>query len=195
MGLVHKVKGFTLLEVMLVIIIIGFMVTALVPSIRGADIEDELKQHSERFAAVFTLASEYSLLNNLELGLYVHENSYEFLGFDGVRWVPIETQETFANVQMNEPFKLTLSLDELETEDELIVDKSMFEDMETEDAFKDEEELVYPQVYILSGGDITPFTLTFSYDDGFDLPVFVDVTGTYTIPLTIHEPVFDAKRN
>lgn len=192
--MVRQEKGFTLLEVMLVIVIIGFMVTAMIPNIRGADIEDELTRQARKFSAIFTLASEYSLLNNIELGVYVHENSYQILGFDGVRWTPVPDQASFTNVQLHEPFALSLTLDELEVDDQLIVDSSMFEEMETDEAFEDEEKLIFPQVYILSGGDITPFTLSFSYDDGFDEPMFVDVSGTYTIPLTIHDPEIDERR-
>ncbi|WP_371375870.1 prepilin-type N-terminal cleavage/methylation domain-containing protein [Thalassotalea aquiviva] len=190
----RSIKGFTLLEVLLVLVIIGFMVTALIPGIRGVDIEDELEQHSQKFSSVFVLASEYALLNNLELGLYVKDNSYQFLGFDGVRWVPISEHKFFQQVQFEPPFSIKLSLDELALEDELSLDQSLFEEIETEESFKDEEEFIYPQVYILSAGEITPFTLTFTYDDGTDLPMNFDVTGEYSIPLVIKGPWFDHER-
>lgn len=186
-------KGFTLLEVMLVMVVIGFMLTALIPNIRGVNVEDELETQSQRFNAVFTLASEYALLNNIELGLYVEKNSYQFLGFDGAKWLAIPDIDTFAIKQFEEPWSIELILDGLEVDDEMIIEQSLFEDMETEDSFteKEEEKSIYPQVYILSGGDITPFRLTFTHDDGMDLPVYYEVNGAYTIPLIVTGPFFD----
>ncbi len=181
-------RGFTLIEVMLVVVVIGFLLNIIVANITSSPVEDKLEQHSNRFAALFNLASEYSLLNNIELGLYVEENSYTFLAFDGMRWVPVPKADSFTLQQFDPPFSISLTLDELEIDEQMLIDQSMFAEFEQEQAFEDEEELIYPQVFILSGGDISPFTLTFSYDDDYDEPIHYQVSGTYTIPLTVTGP-------
>ncbi|WOH36680.1 prepilin-type N-terminal cleavage/methylation domain-containing protein [Thalassotalea fonticola] len=184
-------RGFTLLEVMLVLLVIGMLLNTLVGNLTRSPIEDKLELDSQKFSALFNLASEYALLNNIELGLLVEEDSYQFLAFDGIKWVPVPEQDSLIEEIFEEPFYLTLTLDELPVDGQMIISQSMFEEFEDEQAFEDEEELLYPQVFILSGGDITPFKLTFSYDDDFDEPMYFDVTGTYTIPLVIEGPFFD----
>ncbi|WNC72585.1 prepilin-type N-terminal cleavage/methylation domain-containing protein [Thalassotalea psychrophila] len=189
-----KNRGFTLLEVMLVLLVIGMILKTLVGNVTGSPIEDKLESDSQKFAALFTLASEYALLNNIELGLLVEEDNYQFLAFDGLKWVAVPDQDSLTQIYFEEPFQITLTLDDLPVDGQMIIDQSMFEGFEDEQAFEDEEELVYPQIFILSGGDITPFKLTFGYDDGFDIPMFFDVTGTYTIPLVVEGPFFDEQR-
>lgn len=186
-----KNRGFTLLEIMLVILVIGMILNTLVGNISSSSKEDKLESDSHKFAMLFTLASEYALLNNIELGLLVEEDSYQFLAFDGLKWVPVPDQDSLTQIYVEEPFYISLTLDDLPVDGQMIIDQSMFEDFEDEQAFEDEEELVYPQIFILSGGDITPFKLTFSFDDGFELPMFFDVIGTYTIPLVVEGPFFD----
>lgn len=187
-------RGFTLLEVMLVLLLIGMLLNTLVGNVTRSPIEDKLELDSQKFTALFHLASEYALLNNIELGLLVEEDNYQFLAFDGIKWVPVPEQDNLAVEVFEEPYHISLTLDDLPVDGQMIIDQSMFEDFEDEQAFEDEEELLYPQVFILSGGDITPFKLTFSFDDDFEEPMYFDVTGTYTIPLVIEGPFFDEEQ-
>ncbi|WP_371187736.1 type II secretion system minor pseudopilin GspH [Thalassotalea maritima] len=183
-------KGFTLLEIMMVMVVLGIMFSAVVPNIRGADPRDELEQQTHQFVQLFTLASEFALLNNVELGLRIEDNTYQFLAYDGRRWVPVPDQDMLTQVSLEQPIQLALSLDDLPIDDDaMVVEQSMFRDLE-DDLFEgdlEEEKPIYPQVFILSAGDITPFKLTFIYDNGFEQPLYVDVSASYTLPLTVTE--------
>jgi general secretion pathway protein H len=53
----------------------------------------------------------------------------------------------------------------------------------------DDKELLSPQIFILSSGDITPFKLTFSFKPDFDEPVYFEVTGDFTAPITVNGPL------
>ncbi|WP_236701332.1 type II secretion system minor pseudopilin GspH [Thalassomonas viridans] len=179
-------RGFTLIEVMVVIVVIGIMVSLVQFSVSGSRPEEKLKQASARFAGVFEIAAEYSMLNNVELGLLVDENTYQFVGYDGVRWSPLADADLFTAYSISEDLKMELQLDDLPIEEPALYDRSVFE-VEEEDSFSEqEEEKVIPQVYILSGGDITPFSLTFSFieDLVLDEEYAYRVTGLFTTPLT-----------
>jgi general secretion pathway protein H len=61
---------------------------------------------------------------------------------------------------------------------------------------EEQEEKIIPQVYILSGGDITPFSVTFRLNDDFiysddEEELAFRVTGIYTTPLTIEGPILE----
>ncbi|WDE11628.1 type II secretion system minor pseudopilin GspH [Thalassomonas haliotis] len=187
-------KGFTLIEVMVVIVVIGIMVSLVQFSTSGNRPEEKLRQASERFAGVFDIAAEYSMLNNVELGLLVDKNSYQFVGYDGVRWSPLADEDLFAAYSVPEDLAIDLELDDLPIEEPALYDRSTFE-VEEEDSFsEEEEEKIIPQVYILSGGDITPFSLTFSFAEELvlDEEFAYRVTGLFTTPLTI-EFLIDGK--
>jgi len=194
-----KTKGFTLLEVLVVIALIGLIVSVVQFSFSGKRPEDTLKEVSFRFAGVFDNAANYGLLNNVELGLFVKDNSYQFLGYDGVKWSEIAQQEWLSVQELPEGVELTLTLDDLPIEEPILFNSAVFTEPSNEYLSFDvieakKEQQITPQVYILSGGDITPFSLTFHFneqtalsDDLADLAY--RVIGIYSTPLTIEGPV------
>lgn len=197
----QALRGFTMLEVMLVIVVVGLMATMIVSNLVSTRPEDRLNHASDRFVAVFNLAAEYALLNNVELGLVVKDNSYQFVGFDGVYWRPLDQRDEFAAYEVKEPVILEMALDDLPIDDTQLINADLFkqEDKLFEDNFaevdiaekedstkpKKPKVNIVPQVFILSGGDITPFRLNFAYDYSVGLDTTVQVTGEYSLPLAV----------
>ncbi|WP_077284503.1 type II secretion system minor pseudopilin GspH [Cognaticolwellia aestuarii] len=187
-------QGFTLIEVMLVIVLVGVMISAVQFTFSSSKPEQILQQNSARFAGIFDVAAEYGLLNNVELGLFVKENTYQFLGYDGVQWSPIADNPLFEEFTLPDNVEISLQLDDLPIEEPQLFDSSLLIIEEEDDSFteEDEEKKITPQVYILSGGDITPFSLTFSFAeftfDDDDNVSFI-VSGIYSTPLTIEGPI------
>lgn len=196
----NKNKGFTLIEVMVVVVLIGIIASSIQFNFFGERPEDVLKKSSHQFAAIFETAADYGMLNNIELGLVINEDNYQFLGYDGVKWSEIAEQDWLTKGQLPSQVEMSLQLDDLPIEEPLLFDSSIIQEKDEDDFSareKDEKEKkLIPQVYILSGGDITPFSLTFSYNEEASLINDVDdlayrVSGLYSIPLTIEGPTLD----
>jgi general secretion pathway protein H len=217
-----KSKGFTLLEVLVVIALIGLIVSVVQFNFSAKRPEDVLEKSSYQFSQLFESAANYGLLNNIELGLYIDESSYQFLGYDGKGWSEIPEQDWLASQKLPKDVTIKLVLDDLPIDEPLLFDSSVFQTQDEEflsfgsqdDDDEDDEEAeveeksgykssntkkspqLIPQVYILSGGDITPFTLTFqfknsvtNYDELSELAY--RVTGIYSTPLTVEGPVLN----
>ena len=194
--------GFTLIEVMVVVALIGIIVTLVQFNFSGKRPDDVLRQESLRFATIFEVASDYGMLNNIELGIVIKANSYQFLGFDGVKWAEIPEQEWLSIVEIPEGIELSLSLDDLPIEEPLLFDADTFREKNEDDftllSDEEKEKQMIPQIYILSGGDISPFSVTFYFNDsaialaGDDIEdLAYRVTGVYSTPLTIEGPVLN----
>lgn len=188
--------GFTLIEIMVVIVLIGLMASVVQFNFNGNDPEKLLEKESQRFSAIFNAAAEYSMLNNIELGLVTEENTYQFLAFDGEDWVPTSDNKFLEAYTLPETVTVVLTLDDLPL-DELPLINILRENEESDLAFSgselEEEKKLIPQVYILSGGDLTPFTLRFELAETYNVDVYVSylVSGLYSTPLTIEGPLSD----
>ncbi|MBA6371064.1 type II secretion system minor pseudopilin GspH [Colwellia sp. BRX8-4] len=201
------VNGFTLIEVMLVIVLVGLMVSVVQFSASGDKAEETLELSSKRFAGVFNIAAEYGMLNNIELGLVIGKKGYQFLGYDGITWSDISDNELFSRYKLPEGVELILQLDDLPIEEPQLFDTEVFNELQAankendldEDVGKDddgnniEKKILIPQIYILSGGEITPFSLRFQFvkNNYTEAKLYFKVTGLYTTPITVEGPLFD----
>lgn len=201
------VNGFTLIEVMLVIVLVGLMVSVVQFSASGDKAEETLELSSKRFAGVFNIAAEYGMLNNIELGLVIGKKGYQFLGYDGITWSDISDNELFSRYKLPEGVELILQLDDLPIEEPQLFDTASFnelqaankdndvdEEADTDDADNNiEKKILIPQIYILSGGEITPFSLRFQFvkNNYTEAKLYFKATGLYTTPITVEGPLFD----
>lgn len=197
----HKHAGFTLLEVMLVLVIMGLAASAIVFGFGGQDRVEQTKKQSQRFEVVFNMASDFAVLNQQTLGLRIEaeKNTYHFLVLDDEQqWQMFEADPTFAAYELPEDFSLELNLDDLpwDTEDSLFDDKVFDEQLsvsnEGVEIGKEEEKRPEPpQVFIMSSGDITPFSLLFGYVPSFgsEQAVYFRINGEDAIPLKREGPL------
>ncbi|AOW76865.1 hypothetical protein A3Q34_08350 [Colwellia sp. PAMC 20917] len=201
------VNGFTLIEVMLVIVLVGLMVSVVQFSASGDKAEETLELSSKRFAGVFNIAAEYGMLNNIELGLVIGKKGYQFLGYDGITWSDISDNELFSRYKLPEGVELILQLDDLPIEEPQLFDTEVFNELQAankendldEDVAKDddgnniEKKILIPQIYILSGGEITPFSLRFQFvkNNYTEAKLYFKATGLYTTPISVEGPLFD----
>jgi general secretion pathway protein H len=195
-----KHHGFTLIEVMVVVVLIGIMASLVQYNVAGNNPADKLQHESARFNAIFEVATDYGMLNNIELGLVVKKDSYQFLGYDGTSWADIPDQDWLAKVSLPEEVQLSIELEDLPIEEPLLFDADTFKEQDEDDftllSQEGQEKRIIPQVYLLSGGDLTPFSVTFRLNEAFNFAEDTDdlayrVTGMYSIPLTIEGPVLD----
>jgi general secretion pathway protein H len=211
----QRQQGFTLIEVMLVIVLVGLMVSVVQFNSSSDKAEELLEHSSKRFAGIFDIAAEYGMLNNIELGLMIDKNSYQFLGYDGVKWTNVSENELFNRYELPEGVELVLQLDDLPIEEPQLFDSKLFRELQEDDdddlddySGKDSDEdsdhdrsndqdkekkKLIPQIYMLSGGDITPFSIRFHFvENNLTQPnLHFKVSGLYTTPLTIEGPLFD----
>ena len=140
-----RAAGFTLLELMVVILIIGIIVSFASLSI-GQNTSRIVQDEVERLHGLIQLASEESVLQGRELALEFDREKYQFLELGGEGWQPIETDKMLRARELPETIELELQLEGVEV------------------SFEDKKNL--PRIFILSSGELTPFNLTLNIDEG-----------------------------
>jgi len=160
-------RGFTLLEVIVVTLIIGVMVAFAGFSAAGRINDDKLETEARRAEAILKLASEEAEAKGVEIGLRFTEGGYRWMVVGtGQRWQDYEVSGPLRRRQFTAPFALDLRVEgravrlppELTPEQEAELAESQVIKGEREnDAVN-----LTPQVLVLSSGEMTPFALTFT---------------------------------
>lgn len=144
----RRATGFTLLELMVVMVLIGIIFSFATLSMRGDDVSELMKQESQRMETLINLASDEAVIRGEELALRFRDHGYEFLllGNDGWQTVNDGLLKDYAM-----PADIELRLD---------VSGDLPVLTRQEDEEKDRAESP-PQVFILSSGEVTPFSVLF----------------------------------
>lgn len=185
-----QIKGFTLLELMLVLALMGFLFSSITLPDISQDPYDEVEKEAKKISTLIDMLSEYSVLNNQITGFVIKENEYGFLIFDGEKWQEI-MEPPFTRVELAENFLVELKLDGLEWQEQnMLSSVQWIEEEELEELSKDAEpdQFVFPQVFILPSGELSPFELDVSYSDGFDINILFRVRGEFIAPVTLLTP-------
>lgn len=160
----HTQRGFTLLEVMVVILIMGVMVTFASLSIGSRVNEDKLENEARRAEAIIKLASEEAEAKGVEIGLRFTNGGYRLLRYDATQqWIDYEPSGSLRRRVFAAPFALDLRVEgrpvklppELSPEEE----RELAESAELKGDRENEAQKLTPQVLLLSSGEITSFTL------------------------------------
>lgn len=180
-----KRTGFTLLELLLVIVLIGILASVVVINFTGDTAEEQVNKEAVRFQQAFQFIAEMAQLRQQEWGLVVTENTYAFVYFHNNSWHWVQDPAVAQAYALPESLSLLLELDGLPGAEQNLLSQADWQQQE-ETAFSamtTKEKPPLPQVFILSSGEISPFRITITATAA--LPVVQVELGTdFSIPLT-----------
>jgi len=155
-------RGFTLVELLVVIVIIGVLIGGVVLSMvdRGAA---ALDTEARRFSALLHSAREEAMLQVSSRGLMFWSQGYQFAhkGQSG-NWEPLAGDRVFRPRDLGERFRLDLYVEGIRVKLGALAPEK-------------------PQVYLFSSGEVTPFSLVITDDKGRERHLEVDGVGTVQI--------------
>ena len=153
--------GFTLVEILVVIVIIGIITVGALLSISFTGPDRELHTEGDRIADLMNYAQEQGDLQTREMGLYCTDHSYKFLAFDARRnlWVPIDDDDALRARTLPDSIKLQLVVEGRD-----VVLASLADEQKKSSAASSAPSTLQPHVMIFSNGDLTSFKLTLGRD-------------------------------
>lgn len=143
-------SGFTLLEIVVVLFIIGIITGVALLNVAGDPAADAVETEGRRLAALIQFNREAATLRIEERGLRLDETQYRWFVYEDGDWLP--TMDTGVKTERELPGGLTLALS---------VEDFPAELKGTEDASSDEDddEESLPQLWLSSTGEMLPFEI------------------------------------
>jgi type II secretion system protein H len=105
-------RGFTLIEIMIVVVIIGVISATVLLSINLTGRDKDLEKESDRLLTLVNYVREQAEMQTREFGVLVHDDGYQFVAYDTRRklWREIYEDEVLRQRKLPDglDFKLTV---------------------------------------------------------------------------------------
>jgi general secretion pathway protein H len=147
-------KGFTLVEILVVVVIMAVVISLAVLSIGVTGRDAQLDEETRRIEGLLGMLHERALLEGRDFGLRIEPSGYEFVVYVPAhdRWERLNQEREFRHRELPKGLSFQLQLDS-QTVVLKPVDKNLSSDL-----------LPNPQVAIAASGEGTPFRLILMRD-------------------------------
>ena len=148
-------KGFTLVEILVVVVIMAIVISFAVLSIGTTGRDSQLDDESRRIEGLVGLLHERALLEGRDFGLRIEPTAYEFVVYDSRRdrWMTFDQEHEFRHRELPKGLSFQLELDS-----QIVVIKVLDRKLSSNAAPP------APQLAIAASGEGTPFRLTLRRD-------------------------------
>jgi general secretion pathway protein H len=144
-------RGFTLIEILVVIVIMSVLATFVGLKIGNRALDDRLQTESERFEQLMKLAQEESQVKGVPIGVRFTTSGYQFLSFnDKGQWVE------YNQGALRTRLLLTPFYAELQVEGRMVAPA---QDDKPGADLDNQKKKIQPQILLLPGGESSAFAV------------------------------------
>lgn len=158
-------KGFTLMEVLLVVLLMGLAASAVTMTMTGADRGKALERTALQFMTATEMVLDETVLSGHFIGIVVEETSYKFVYYDEGKWKALDKDRVLAERQMEHGVQISLILDGLPLVQEDEEQDSWFDEPLIEKTEDDKKKFPEPQIMLFPSGEMSAFEMTFFSED------------------------------
>ncbi|MCE9687842.1 type II secretion system minor pseudopilin GspH [Shewanella sp. AS16] len=181
--------GFTLMEVLLVVLLMGLTAAAVTMSMGNSGPKQLLERSAQQFIAATEMVLDETVLSGQFLGIVVEKDSYKFVVYDDEgKWQPLEQDRLLAEKTMKPGVELDLVLDGLPLVQEDEEKTSWFDEPLIEASAEEKKLHPEPQVLLFPSGEMSAFELAFRMKDDQGRLTEVLVVGDALGRLTLGRP-------
>jgi len=161
----NKINGFTLIEIMVVMVIIGVILSFVTLSVGNDSLTRKMAQESQRLTYLLKLAHQEAVMKSQEMGLSFSKNGYEFYRFQNEKWQLIQNNDKIFQARKI-PSIIQVNL---------LISGQAVDMGDAKDS---------PQLLILSSGELTPFEIRWTSE--LDSNLHYNIKGNLVGKITLH---------
>lgn len=156
-------RGFTLIEVLVVVVIIGIVSSVVLISMDVIGDDRDLQREARRLASLVELAADEAELQGRDFGVEFIRQGYRFVEYDPFfdTWTEIIGDDILRPRQLPEDFEFSLTIEDKRVE---LAEQAAKTDSNDDDVDNQRSnpllERYAPHAMILSNGDLSPFDVT-----------------------------------
>jgi general secretion pathway protein H len=172
--------GFTLLELLVVIVIIGILTSMAVISVNVLGGDHEMQQEAERLQAILLQTREDAIMQSRDIGLRLDETGFEFLEYDGrtERWVAVENDPLLRVRELPDGLRMALRIEDRNVQLKPRQPAT-------------ERNPISPQIVLQAAGELVPFDVIFRRDGTEQQR---RVSGTLEGKIEVHDDAQETRR-
>ena len=158
MNRLRRIKGFTLIEILVVVSIVGIVLSIAVLSLGILGDDRELREEGRRMIALVQVLQDEAVMQGRDFGIEFMNGGFRFVEYDPLigTWTELIGDETLRPRDLPEDAEFDLWI---EGQRVLLEDRPAKFDDPDEDSPRSDIESYAPHILVFSSGDMTPFEL------------------------------------
>ncbi|SQH74360.1 General secretion pathway protein H [Shewanella benthica] len=159
-------QGFTLMEVLLVVLLMGLAASAVTMTMGGADGKKELERTALQFMTATEMVLDETVFSGHFIGIVIEKTSYKYVFYDEGKWKSLDGDRILAERQMKDGVEISLVLDGLPLVQEDEEQDSWFDEPFIDEKTEAEKKkFPEPQILLFPSGEMSAFEMTFLSED------------------------------
>jgi general secretion pathway protein H len=152
-----RTRGFSLIEIMVVVFIVGLVSAAVIINFTGKSRDTELEKEAQRLDALFGYVREQAELQTRDYGFRINDDSYSFVVFDVLasQWRPVDEDDALRERKLPEGIQPVV----------VVEGRSIVLDRKKRDKELDD---FSPDILIFANGDLSSFEVALQREGARD---------------------------